>query len=84
MFAYCENNSVNKIDPAGNFALTATLGGIALWKIGTAIIGAVTAFIVVDTIVKNPPTLELSRYVQSETPKNLSFNDKALDLRSGA
>ena len=28
--------------------------------------------------------LELSRYVQSETPKNLSFNDKALDLRSGA
>ena len=28
--------------------------------------------------------VELSRYVQSETPKNLSFNDKALDLRSGA
>lgn len=28
--------------------------------------------------------LELSRYVQSEIPQNLSFNDKALDLRSGA
>ena len=31
-----------------------------------------------------PSKVELSRYVQSETPKNLSFNDKALDLRSGA
>lgn len=28
--------------------------------------------------------MELSRYVQSEIPQNLSFNDKALDLRSGA
>ena len=28
--------------------------------------------------------VELSRYVQSETPQNLSFDDNALDLRSGA
>ncbi len=52
MFAYCENNPVNKFDPTGNFALTATLGGIALWKIGAAIIGVVATFAVVDTLVK--------------------------------
>ncbi len=56
MFAYCENNPVNKFDPTGDFALTATLGGIALWEIGEAIIGAVAALVVVDTLVKNPPT----------------------------
>ena len=27
--------------------------------------------------------MELSRYVQSEIPQNLSFDDNALDLRSG-
>ena len=57
MFAYCENNPVNKFDPTGNFALTATLGGIALWKIGGLIIGAVTALVIADTVAKNPPSL---------------------------
>ena len=28
--------------------------------------------------------LELSRYVQSEIPQNLRFEENALDLRSGA
>ena len=57
MFAYCENNPVNKFDPTGNFALTATLGGIALWKIGGLIIGAVTALVIADTVAKNSPSL---------------------------
>ena len=57
MFAYCENNPVNKFDPTGNFALTATLGGIALWKIGGVIVGAVTALVIADTVAKNPPSL---------------------------
>ena len=57
MFAYCENNPVNKFDPTGNFALTATLGGIALWKIGGLIIGAVTALVIADTVAKNPPAI---------------------------
>ena len=40
--------------------------------------------IVSDDMICVRIVVELSRYVQSETPKNLSFNDKALDLRSGA
>ena len=82
MFAYCENNSVNKIDPAGNFALTATLGGIALWKIGTAIIGAVTAFIVVDTIVKNPPTLPVISTPKIEAKPKSETKEKTEDIVS--
>ena len=57
MFAYCENNPVNKFDPTGNFALTATLGGIALWKIGGVIVGAVTVLVIADTVAKNPPAI---------------------------
>ncbi|MDE5670314.1 MAG: RHS repeat-associated core domain-containing protein, partial [Eubacterium sp.] len=61
MFAFCENNPVNKFDPTGNFAVAAAVfGGIALWKIGVAVAAAVAVsvatYIVVDTLVKNPPT----------------------------
>lgn len=31
-----------------------------------------------------PFSVELSRYVQSEIPQNLRFEENALDLRSGA
>ena len=55
MFAYCLNNPVNMSDPTGEFAISATLGGIALWKIGVAIVGLVGTFILADTIAKNPP-----------------------------
>ena len=61
MFAYCENNPVNKTDQTGDFALTATFGGIALWKIGTALAGAITAFFVTDTLIKNPPAISIPK-----------------------
>ena len=65
MFAYCENNPVNKFDPTGGGALTAvatvTLGGIALWKLGLAAIGTIAAgalvYVAADTLVKNPPIM---------------------------
>ena len=57
MFAYCENNPVNKFDPTGDFALTATLGGAALWKIGAAVVGLIASCLAIDTIVKNPPAI---------------------------
>ena len=57
MFAYCLNNPVNKYDILGKFALTATICGIAAWKIGVAIVSVVGTFILDDTIAKNPPFL---------------------------
>ena len=77
MFAYCENNPVNKIDQTGNFGLTATFGGIALWKIGAALAGAVTAFFITDTLIKNPPAI--ARPVTEAKPKAES-QDKAKDI----
>ena len=56
MFAYCENNSVNKFDPTGDFGLSATIfGGVALWKIGVAFFSLASAYILADAITKNPP-----------------------------
>ena len=80
MFAYCENNPVNKFDPTGNFALTATLGGIALWKIGAAIIGVVATFAVVDTLVKNPPTFPTSSISKIEVESKAEAKDKTKDI----
>ena len=57
MFAYCLNSPVNKYDISGKFALTATICGIAAWKIGVAIVSVVGTFILADTIAKNPPVL---------------------------
>ena len=57
MFAYCLNNPINRIDPSGEFALTATLGGMALWKIGAAFISLIGAVVLADTLAKNPPIL---------------------------
>jgi RHS repeat-associated protein len=55
MFAYCLNNPINKYDPLGNFALTATICGIAVWKIAVAIVGIVVVSSLACTMVKNPP-----------------------------
>ena len=57
MFAYCENNPVNKFDPTGDFAITATLGGAALFKIGAAVVGLLASFFAIDTLVKDPPAI---------------------------
>ena len=61
MFAYCGNNPVNCYDPNGEAFLTATICGIAVWKIaaafiGTLFVGAAT-YAVTDSLVKNPPVL---------------------------
>ena len=56
MFAYCGNDPVNMSDPTGEFAISATLGGIALWKIGAALVGLVGILILGSTIARNPPT----------------------------
>ena len=82
MFAYCENNPVNKFDPTDDFALAATLGGIALWKIGAAIIGAVTAFVVVDNLVKNPPTFPTISIPKIEAKPKSETKDKTKDIVS--
>ena len=57
MFAYCANNPTNKYDPIGSFALslTATICGIAIWKIAVAVIGITMAIALAYTISKNPP-----------------------------
>lgn len=61
MFAYCENNPVNRFDPTGNFAIVATAAtvtvcGIAAWKIATLFVAGVTALAALDVGIHNPPT----------------------------
>ena len=77
MYAYCENNPANKFDQTGDFALTATLGGIALWKIGAAIIGMVTALVLVDSLVKNPPTFST---ITIDAKPKAEAKDKTRDI----
>ena len=55
MFAYCENNPVNMVDIYGEFAISATIGGIAIWKIGALLVTVIATLIVANTIVQNPP-----------------------------
>ncbi len=57
MFAYCGNDPVNKCDPNGRFFLTATICGVAIWKIGLAIIASVALIVAADSIAKNPPSI---------------------------
>ena len=70
-FAYCENNPVGKFDPSGNFGIAAALGGgIALWKVAVVLVGTVTALVVADTLVKNPPKFQTgSDFKAKSTPK---------------
>lgn len=78
MFAYCLNNPVSNVDPSGEFALTATICGIAVWKIGVALIGIVGAVVITTTIAKNPPALpSFSLPKASSKPKS---DSKAKDI----
>ena len=64
MYAYCNNNPVMYVDPTGEFFLTTTICGIALWKIGLAAAGVLTVAYVEYTLVHNPsnlPSISLPR-----------------------
>ena len=76
MFAYCLNNPVNMSDPTGEFAISATLGGIALWKMGVAIVGLVGTFILADTIAKNPPAFPSISLPKIETKPKSDSKEK--------
>ena len=56
MFAYCSNNPITKSDSTGDFWLTATICGIAVWKICAVIVAAVVAAVATDIAVKNMST----------------------------
>lgn len=77
MFAYCENNPVNKFDPTGDFAFAATLGGIALWKIAVALLGTVTVFGMANAIIKNPPKFPAISIPKIEAKPKAKVKDKA-------
>ena len=69
MFAYCGNNPVDRYDPCGEFFLTATIGGIAVWKIGVAVVGLIAALTLVDTAAKETSSSSLSITKSDATPK---------------
>ena len=56
MFAYCSNNPITKSDSSGEFWLTATICGIAVWKICAVIVAAVVTAVATDIAVKNMST----------------------------
>ncbi len=57
MFAYCGNNPIIRMDPSGNFFFSATICGVAAWKVGAAIVALAGALLLTETIVNNPPKL---------------------------
>ena len=64
MYAYCNNNPVMYADPTGEFFLTTTICGIALWKIGLAAVSVIAVAYAADTLVHNPsnlPSISLPR-----------------------
>ena len=74
MFAYCGNNPVIRHDPTGQFGLTATIFGIAIWKIGVAVAGLAITYFAVRTIVRNIPTSSVFSWAKA-TPREKS-NEK--------
>ncbi|MFR8011648.1 MAG: hypothetical protein ACLU8W_07820 [Clostridia bacterium] len=78
MSAYCLDNPVSNVDLSGEFALTATICGIAVWKIGVAVIGLIGAVAITTTIAKNPPARpSFSSPKSSSKPKS---DSKAKDI----
>ncbi len=85
MFAFCENNPVNKSDLTGDFAVpAAVLGGIALWKIGVAVATAaavlVATYVVADTLAKNPPTFPSISVPKIKVRPKAEIKDKTKDI----
>ena len=74
MFAYCGNNPVIRHDPTGQFGLTATIFGIAIWKIGVAVAGLAITYFAVRIIVRNIPTSSVFSWAKT-TPREKS-NEK--------
>ena len=70
MFAYCENNPVNRIDPSGEIAITATITGtaigVALWKFGMVLLGIMVTYLIVDALV-NSPSISLPSNAKPKT-----------------
>ena len=80
MFAYCNNDPINNFDSTGEFTLTATLGGIALWKIGAFLIGAIATISVTDTLVKTPPKLPPISLPKAKAKPKVETRDKTKDI----
>ena len=71
MYAYCNNNPVMYADPTGEFFLTTTICGIALWKIGLAAAGVLTVAYVEYTLVHNPSNLPSIPILRERSRLNL-------------
>ena len=71
MYAYCNNNPVMYVDPTGEFFLTTTICGVALWKIGLAAVGVLTVAYVEYTLVHNPSNVPSISFPRSRSRVNL-------------
>lgn len=67
MFAYCSNNPITKSDSSGEFWLTATICGIAVWKICAVIVAAVGAAMITNAAIKSISTSASSSYPRYPT-----------------
>ena len=71
MYAYCNNNPVMYVDPTGEFFLTTTICGIALWKIGLAAVSVIAVAYAADTLAHNPPDLPSIPILRERSRLNL-------------
>lgn len=76
MFAYCGNDPINRYDPEGNAFLTATICGVAVWKIGVLLIGIITTYVIADSIAKNPPAPPSITFPQIEVRPRLEIKPR--------
>ena len=63
MFAYCLNNPVNRTDPLGKLAATATVAGSAigfvLWELGKTLLGLLAGYLIADTLIWSQKLTEI-------------------------
>ena len=78
MFAYGVNNPVNMSDPTGRFAISIPLTGIALWKIGVALVGLIGALVLADTVARNPPAIPSISLPKINVKPNTDSKEKDL------